>query len=140
MSEPAETVEQFLAALPPQRRAAAVALRATILATLPAGFEERLQYGMLSYGVPWESGAGMLALVSVANHGPYMAFYFNCVESGGEEALYARWRASGAPCETGSRAVRFRSLDELALDVVAEFVGDASPDALRTAYARTLTR
>ncbi|MDO8213338.1 DUF1801 domain-containing protein [Conexibacter sp. CPCC 206217] len=140
MHGPAETVEQFLAVLPPQRRTAAVALRATILATLPAGFQERLQYGMLSYGVPWESGVGMLALVSVANHGPYMAFYFNCVESGGEEALYARWRASGTPCETGSRAVRFGSLDELALDVVAEFVGGASASELKASYTRTLDR
>jgi hypothetical protein len=149
MGEPAQTVEQFLAALPQERRAAAVALRDTILTALPAGFEERLQYGMLAYGVPWRDGpaagdgiggAGMLSLVSVADHWPYMALYVNCVEPGGEEAFYARWRATGTPLETGSRAVRFRNLDELALGVVAEFVAAATPEALRTAYARAAAR
>lgn len=138
MSEPAETVEQFLASLSQLRREAAIALRATILDGLPAGFEERLQYGMLAYGVPYPGGAGMLSLVSVADHGPYMALYVNCVEPGGEEAFYARWRATGTPLETGSRAVRFRSRDELALDVVAGFVAAASADALLAAYQRTL--
>jgi hypothetical protein len=145
VSEPAETVEQFLAALSSERRAAAVAVRETILAHLPAGFEERLQYGMLAYGVPWArdavsagapGSAGMLSLVSVANHWPYMALYVNCVEPGGEEAFYARWRATGTPLETGSRAVRFRGLDEVALDTIAEFVAAADAEALRAAYQR----
>lgn len=136
MTEPAQTVEQFLAALPPRRREAAVALRETILAHLPPGFEESLNYGMLAYGAETASGGGRLSLVSVADHGPYMALYVNCVEPGAEEALYARWRATGTPLETGSRAIRFRGVEELALGVVAEFVAAASAEELRAAFAR----
>jgi hypothetical protein len=139
--EPARTVEQFMEALTPARRAAAGALRETVLANLPAGFEETLDYGMLSYGTASEPGGrGRLALLSIADHGPYMALYVNCVERGGEEALYARWRASGTPLETGSRAIRFRGLDELALGVVADWVAAADPAALRAAFARARGR
>ena len=134
--EPARTVEQFMEALTPRRRAAAEALRAAVLANLPAGFDEALDYGMLSYGTTREAGAGRLALLSIADHGPYMALYVNCVEPGGEEALYARWRATGMPLETGSRAIRFRGVEELALGVVADWVAAADADALRAAFAR----
>lgn len=147
METPAETVEQFLDALTPTRRDAAEALLATIRAHLPEGFEERINYGMVTWALPLGRtglgaasglGGGMLSLVSVADHGPYMALYVNCVEPGGEEALYARWRATGTPLETGARAIRFRDRSELALDVVAEFVAAASAASLLAAYARTV--
>lgn len=158
--EPASTVEQFMDSLSPPRRAAAEALRATVLENLPAGFDEALDYGMLSYrtaaesgvdgvpgaggalgaGAPGRAGDGRLALLSIADHGPYMALYVNCVEAGGEESLYARWRASGTRLETGSRAIRFRGLDELALGVVADWVAAADPGALRAAFVRARAR
>ena len=140
--EPAQTVEQFLAGLTPRRREAALALRETVLANLPAGFSETLDYGMLAYGTARDpdGGGGRLSLLSVADHAPYMALYVNCVEPGGEEALYARWRATGTPLETGSRAIRFRGLDELALDVVADWVAAADADAIRTAFAHARAR
>ncbi|MDW5594821.1 DUF1801 domain-containing protein [Conexibacter stalactiti] len=131
MSEPAQTVEQFLAALPPPRRAAAEALLATIRAHLPQGFAERMNYGMVTF-----TTAGGLALVSVADHGYYGALYVNCVEPGAEERLYARWRATGTPLETGSRAVRFRDAGDLALEVVGEFVAGGDAEALAAAYGR----
>ncbi|HST40804.1 MAG TPA: DUF1801 domain-containing protein, partial [Conexibacter sp.] len=122
---------QFLAALPAPRRAAAETLLATIRAHLPAGFGERMNYGMVTF-----TTAGGLALVSVADHGHYGALYVNCVEPGAEERLYARWRASGTPLETGSRAVRFRGVGDLALEVVGEFVAAGDAEALAAAYGR----
>ncbi len=133
MDAPAETVEQFLGALTPARREAADALLATVRAHLPAGFAEQMTYGMVTWALP-RPGGGILSLLSVADHGPYMALYVNCVEPGAEEALYARWRETGTLFGTGARAVRFRDRSELALEAVAEFVGAASADALLAAY------
>ena len=146
MDRPAETVEQFLEALPPARRDAAEALLATVRAHLPAGFEERMNYGMVTWALPLGragigtsgAGGGMLSLVTVADHGPYMALYLNCVEPGAEEELYARWRATGRLFETGARAVRFRDRSELALDVVAGFVASASAERLLEAFSRAV--
>jgi hypothetical protein len=94
----------------------------------------------MNYGMVTFTTAGGLALVSLADHGHYGALYVNCVEPGAEERLYARWRATGTPLETGSRAVRFRAVGDLALEVVGEFVAAGDPDALAAAYGRAARR
>jgi hypothetical protein len=139
VEEPAQTVEQFMGRLSPERRVAAEAVRATIVAELPSGFAESLDYGMLAYGVPTEGGRS-LTLVSLADHTPYMALYVNCVRPGGESAFYERWLACVGTIETGARAVKFRTLEEVALPAIAEFVRDASAEELRAAFARARAR
>jgi uncharacterized protein YdhG (YjbR/CyaY superfamily) len=52
MTSKAATVEQYLAELPDDRREALSALREVILANLPEGFAEGMQYGMIGYFVP----------------------------------------------------------------------------------------
>ena len=51
-SSSAGTVEQYLDELPAERRTAIEGVRNVILANLPNGFEEGMQYGMISYYVP----------------------------------------------------------------------------------------
>ena len=48
----ASTVDQYLAALPPDRRAAITAVRKTINENLPNGYEEGMQFGMIGWYVP----------------------------------------------------------------------------------------
>jgi hypothetical protein len=52
MDSDAVTVDAYLAELPEDRRPAIEAVRGVILDHLPAGFEEVMQYGMISYVVP----------------------------------------------------------------------------------------
>lgn len=47
-----ETVDEYLSALPANRRPVIEKLHAMILANLPDGFEERIAYGMISFVVP----------------------------------------------------------------------------------------
>ncbi len=49
MQSDATTVTQYLAELPADRRAALEAVRQTILAHLPAGYEEAMNWGMITY-------------------------------------------------------------------------------------------
>lgn len=46
------TVEEYIAALPENRRFAIEKLRNVVLTNLPNGFEEQISYGMISYVVP----------------------------------------------------------------------------------------
>ena len=46
------TVDQYLASLPEDRRAAISAVRDVILENLGEGYEEGIQYGMIGYYVP----------------------------------------------------------------------------------------
>ncbi|MDH3606179.1 MAG: DUF1801 domain-containing protein, partial [Acidimicrobiia bacterium] len=55
MRSEAETVDAYLAELPDDRRAAIEAVRAAILANLPEGYEEAMNWGMISYQVPLET-------------------------------------------------------------------------------------
>ena len=48
----AETVEECLAELPEDRRQVVAAVRKVVRKHLPKGFEERVSWGMLAYGVP----------------------------------------------------------------------------------------
>jgi len=44
--------QDYVASLPEDRREAIAAVRAAILAGLPGGYEEGMQFGMLSWHVP----------------------------------------------------------------------------------------
>ena len=52
MPTKATTVDEYLAELPEDRRAALGAVRRVILANLDADYEEGIQYGMIGYFVP----------------------------------------------------------------------------------------
>src|SRR5690625_6485803 len=52
MSSDALTVDNYLKGLPEDRRAMVDTIRSAVLRGLPDGFEETIQYGMISYVVP----------------------------------------------------------------------------------------
>lgn len=49
---PAKTLDQYLKALPADRRAALTAVRQEINRRLPAGYQEAMQFGMIAWQVP----------------------------------------------------------------------------------------
>lgn len=145
MSDPT-TVEEYLAALPPDRREALATVRRVVLEHLPEGFEEVLQYGMISYVVPLDRyprtyNGQPLALASLANQKHHMAVYLMGVygEEGAQEWLRERWAATGKQLDMGKSCLRFRRLDDLALDVLGEAIGRSSVDGFVAAYERSRT-
>jgi uncharacterized protein YdhG (YjbR/CyaY superfamily) len=54
MTSKATTVEQYIAELPDDRKAAMTKLRNVILKNIPNGFREEMSYGMIGYVVPHE--------------------------------------------------------------------------------------
>jgi hypothetical protein len=52
MESEAETPDQYIDRLPPERIEAMKKLRKSILDNLPDGFEETMSYGMIGYVVP----------------------------------------------------------------------------------------
>ena len=52
MAKSYDTVEDYLASLPEERRSVVEAVRSVILKSLPKGYEEGIQYGMIGYFVP----------------------------------------------------------------------------------------
>jgi uncharacterized protein YdhG (YjbR/CyaY superfamily) len=128
-------VEGYLAGLPQDRRAAIEAVRATILAHLPAGMEEAVEWGMLTYQVPLERSGPTyngkpLMYAALANQKRHMAVYLTSVYADADELerFRERYLESGKRLDMGKSCVRFRTLDDLPLDVLGDTIGSTTVD------------
>jgi hypothetical protein len=84
VSSDATTVEQYLAELPDDRRAAISAVRDVILANLPAGYEETMRWGMISYEIPLARYPDTyndqpLSYAGLASQKRHLAVYLNSI-------------------------------------------------------------
>jgi len=132
MTSKAKTVTEYLASLPEDRRAALSAVRKVILSHLPKGYEEGMQYGMIGYYVPhglFPAGYHCdpkqpLPFASLGSQKNHMAVYLMCVygDGGTRKWFEEEYRASGKKLDMGKCCVRFKKLDDLALDVIGQAV------------------
>ena len=132
MKSSATSVEEYVAALPEDRRSAIQAVRKVILANLDADYEEGIQYGMIGYYVPhrvYPAGYHCdpkqpLPFAALASQKGYMSLYLMCIYA--HEALRSwfeqAWAKAGKKLDMGKSCVRFQKLDDLALDVIGEAI------------------
>ena len=132
MQSKAKSVEEYLAALPEDRREAITAIREVILKNLPKGYEEGMQWGMPSCFVPLSAyPAGYncqpdqpLPFVGFASQKNHMAFYGFCIYM--DEALKNRfvedWKKTGKKLDMGKSCVRFKKLEDVPLKVIGDAV------------------
>lgn len=125
MRSEAEDVDGYIAALPGGRREAIAAVRELILAHLPEGYREQMAHGMIGYVIPLERypetyNGQPLSFAALASQKNYMSLYLMSVYGRAGEDFRERWEATGRKLNMGKSCVRFRSLDDLALDVIAE--------------------
>ena len=138
MQSQAKTVSAYLRELPEDRRAAITAVRDVILKNLQPGFEEGIQYGMIGYYVPHsvfpagyhcdpKQRLPYAALAAQKNYFSLhlMGLYISAdtdAEGENPETRWFRqaWAASGKKLDLGKACLRFKKLDDLALDVLAE--------------------
>jgi hypothetical protein len=146
------SIDDYLAQLPDDRRAAITKVRDVINANLPSGYEEKLQYGMISWCVP-ESvlpakdvyNKQPLALASLGSQKSHMAVYLMSVY--GDTTLRTwfeqAYKQAGKKLDMGKSCVRFKSLDALPLEVIGEAVSkvpvEQYVDVYRKARAETKT-
>ena len=131
MQSKAATVAEYLASLPPDRREAISAVRATILANLDPTYQEGMHYGMIGYCVPhsvYPDGYHCdpkqpLPFAALASQKNYMSVYL-CVYGNPEMEAWFRkeWAKTGKKLDMGKSCVRFKKLDDLALDVVGQTI------------------
>ena len=128
MRSTARTVDDYVAELPGDRLDAITQLRETILENLPPGYEEAMNWGMITYQVPLETypdtynGQPLMytALASQKNH---FAVYLSGIyqDDGKRDAFMDAYKETGKRLDVGQSCVRFRKLD----DVPFEVIGDA---------------
>lgn len=134
------SVEQYLAALPADRRTIVEAVRKLVRRHLPRGYEEAVNWNMIVYQVPLERyphtyNGQPLAYVALAAQKQYFALYLLGVyQREAQAALAEAFAAAGKTLDMGKSCVRFRSLDDLPLDVVAGTIASLPPDRYIAEY------
>ena len=132
MQSKLKSVEEYMAALPEDRREAMAAIREVILKNLPKGYEEGMQWGMPSYFVPLSAyPAGYncqpdqpLPFVGFASQKNHMAFYGFCIYMDEElkNRFVADWKKTGKKLDMGKSCVRFKKLEDVPLKVIGDAV------------------
>ncbi len=136
MQSTATRAQQYLDSLPDDRRAIVATVRDTILHNLSPEYAEIMQYGMLSYVIPHSVfPAGYhcdpkqpVPFAALASQKNYISLYLMGLYTGADETEDANWfreawAASGKKkLDMGKACVRFKKLDDIALDVIAEAI------------------
>jgi len=129
MRSDATTVDRYLAELPEERRAAIEAVRATILKKLPKGYEEAMNWGMISYQVPLDTypdtyNGQPLMYAALASQKNYMAVYLTGIymSEKSRKEFETAYKATGKKLDAGKSCVRFKKLDDLPLPLIGKVI------------------
>ncbi len=129
MRSEATTVDEYLAALPDDRREAIDAVRNVILERLPDGYREVMNWGMITYEVPLETfpdtyNKQPLMFAALASQKNHMAVYLTGIYMSDEarEEFEAAYRATGKRLDVGKSCVRFRQLGDLPLELIGDTI------------------
>ncbi|HKI37172.1 MAG TPA: DUF1801 domain-containing protein [Gemmataceae bacterium] len=143
----AATVEEYLESLPEERRAVVAAVREVVLRNLPDGYQETMNWGMISYEVPLEQypntyNGQPLSYAALAAQKNYYALYLMCVcgDTKSGERLREEFRKAGKKLDMGKSCVRFRKLEHLPLDVIGRVVASMTPEAWIAYYEASRQR
>lgn len=136
MRSAASTVDAYLADLAPERRRALAEVRGVILANLPSGYEEARNWGMITYQVPLERhrdtyNGQPLMYAALASQKHHMAVYLTGIYSddASRHQFLGEYRSTGKRLDTGKSCVRFRTIDDLPLDVIGRAIAAWDVDA-----------
>jgi len=140
-SSSAETVEQYLGELPDDRREAIAEVRDTILANLPEGVVETMNWGMISYEIPLEVfpdtyNKKPLMYAALASQKNHMALYLHSIymNDGDAEWFKERYLETGKKLDMGKSCVRFKKIDQLPVDLVGEAIARVTVDEFLDYY------
>jgi len=141
------TPEAYIAELSPERRQIVAEVRQVILGNLPEGYEEGVQYGMISYHIPLDRypdtyNGQPLGVAALASQKNYMSLYLLgvCYDPEAEQWFRERFADSGKKLDMGKSCVRFRKLDDLPLEVIGEAISHVSSEELIERYEASRSR
>lgn len=137
----ASTVEEYLAELDPDRRDAMEAVRDLVRGNLPDGYDEAMNWGMISWEVPLARypdtyNKQPLMYAALASQKNYMSLYLMSVYAHSDDKAWfeTRYKASGKRLNMGKSCMRFKRVDDLPLDLIAETIASTTVDEYISRY------
>src|SRR5262245_9576392 len=132
------TVDEYLASLPSDRREAIQTVRAEINRRLPAGYREGMAYGMIGWCVPKElypagypcDPSAPLPFAGLASQKSHMSLHLMPVYGSPplRERFEAAWKKTGKRLDMGKACIRFKRVEDVALDVIGDTVASIPVD------------
>ena len=137
----AATVEEYLAELPADRREVVARVRDEVLRSLPEGYRESMEWGMICYTIPLERYPNTynkqpLSYAALAAQKNHYALYLTTpdMDEGQARWLEDEFRRAGKKLDMGKSCLRFKKLDDLPLDVIGRAIASTPPDELIARY------
>ena len=143
----AATPEAYLSELESGRAALIGRVRDLVNSALPAGYRETMGYGMIGWVIPLETypntyNGQPLAYAGLAAQKNHNALYLNCVYASEERTrrLKQAWGEAGKTLDMGKSCLRFKRLDDLALDALRDEIASTTPEQFIAIYETSRTR
>ncbi|BAO56590.1 DUF1801 domain-containing protein [Nonlabens marinus] len=152
MTSKTTTPEEYIKELPEDRKPAVQQLRQTVLNHLPEGFEEAMSYGMLAYHVPLETypagyhaGKALtpLPFINIASQKNYIALYHMGIYTNPDVLEWFKNeypKHSKTKLDMGKSCIRFKKIDAIPYDLIAELCGKISVKEWIETYENQIKR
>lgn len=149
MQSKAQTVDQYIDELPPDRKNIISELRKVINKNLPKGFSEGMGYGMMGWSVPhslYPAGYHCapelpLPFMSIASQKNFVAVYHMGIYA---DAKLMKWftdewpKHSSKKLDMGKSCMRFKKPEDVPLKLIGELASKMSPEDWINCYERML--
>ncbi len=140
----APTVAAYLKELPAERRKIVAAVRKVIKSRLPKGYEESMNWGMITYQVPLArfaktyNGQPLMYAALAAQRNNYSLHLMCAYQNTQQHAkLRAAQTKSGRKLDMGKACIRFKHLDDLPLDVIGDIVASVPVEKYLAIYEKS---
>jgi hypothetical protein len=147
VSSKAATVEAYLAELPRERAELVAHVRNLVNGNIPAGYVERMAWGMIAWELPIERypntyNGQPLTFAALAAQKNHTALYLNCIQASEArtERLRLAYEATGRKLDMGKSCIRFKRREDLAEDAIARAIREIPPEAFIADYERSRAR
>ncbi|SIQ12168.1 DUF1801 domain-containing protein [Maribacter ulvicola] len=151
MKYEANTPNEYIAQLPPERKVVIEKLRGIILKNLPNGFEEQLSYGMLGYVVPHSIYAAgyhvkpelPLPFINLASQKNFIALYHSGIYA---DISLMNWFKNKYPIhckrklDMGKSCIRFKNMDDIPYKLIAELCTKMTPQQWIDLYENNIKK
>jgi hypothetical protein len=137
----ATSVKEYLDELPADRRKEIAKVRSVVRKSLPKGYRETMNWGMISYEIPLErypdtynkqplAFAGLAALKNVNTL--YLTGSYGDPKQ--RKALEDAFKKSGKKMDMGKSCLHFKKAEDLPLDAIGDLIASTPPDKMIAMY------
>jgi hypothetical protein len=151
MQSTAKTVDEYIASLPDDRKAAMSAIRDTINKNLPKGFKECMSTGMINWVVPHEMYPPgyhcdpklPLGYMGLASQKQAISLYSMCLYGYPKELDWFKkeWpQHTSRKLDMGKSCIRFKKMDDIPLELIGKLASRITPEQWIEIYEKALKR